>query len=71
MKTKQSTRGFNSIGNVLTILSGGFYSNRKDKRLFVPKSIPSAGYTINFGQPLAYVVIIGLLLAIVLIAIYL
>ena len=71
METKQSKSVFNSIGNGLTMMTGGFYSYRKDKRLFVPKSIPNAGYTMNFGQPLAYVVIIGLILAILLIVIYL
>ena len=71
METKQSKSVFNSIGNGLTMMTGGFYSDSKDKRLFVPKSIPNAGYTMNFGQPLAYVVIIGLILAILLIVIYL
>lgn len=71
METKQSKNIFNSISNGLSMMTGGFYSDRKDKRLFVPKSVPNAGYTMNFGQPLAYVIIVGLILAIVLIVIYL
>lgn len=28
----------------------GFYSSKKDTRLWVPKRIPSFGWTINFGN---------------------
>ena len=71
METKQSKSVFNSISNGLSMVTGGFYCDKSDKRLFVPKSIPLAGFTMNFGQPLAYVVIVGLILAIVLCAIFL
>ena len=71
METKPYRSVLNSISNGLSLMSGGFYSNGKDKRLFVPKPIPNTGYTMNFGQPMAYVVVIGLLLAIVLMAFFL
>jgi uncharacterized membrane protein len=45
---------------------GVFYVNRKDPRLFVPKKNPMMGMTLNFGNPLSYLLIfaIGLLIVI-------
>jgi uncharacterized membrane protein len=34
-----------------------FYYNPKDKRLFPPKRVPAAGWTINFGNPIAILLI--------------
>lgn len=45
---------------------GIFYVNRKDKRLLVPKQVPSMGWTLNFGNPWTYVLIVvflGVLIA--------
>ncbi|MCE1197748.1 MAG: DUF5808 domain-containing protein [Marinilabiliales bacterium] len=33
--------------------TGGIYSNPNDSRMFVPKSIPGLGWTLNFGNPKA------------------
>ena len=59
-----------SIGDKLTYLNGGFYSNKLDKRIMVPKSFPGIGWTLNFGNPkavrlfiLMMVVIFGILVA--------
>lgn len=40
---------------------GIFYFNKKDSRIIVPKWQSSRGWTINFGNPLAYVFIILLI----------
>lgn len=46
---------------------GIFYFNRNDQRLFVPKRIRILGWTLNFANPLSYVVLAFILvLAIVL-----
>ena len=37
---------------------GVFYFNKKDSRVFVPKWQNYRGYTINFGNPLAYILIV-------------
>lgn len=36
---------------------GIFYFNRNDSRLFVPKRIKILGWTINFANPLSYVIL--------------
>jgi len=43
-----------------------FYYNPENPRLFVPKS---AGYTINFGRPIVWVVIVGVLACVIFAAI--
>lgn len=45
---------------------GIFYFNRKDKRVFVPKWQNYRGFTVNFGNPLAYLLIIAVIGLIVL-----
>jgi uncharacterized membrane protein len=40
---------------------GFIYFNPKDKRTVVRKSNPYLGFTLNFGQPLAYVLLICIL----------
>ena len=43
---------------------GPFYFNRDDRRLFVPKRHGAAfGYTFNFARPLAYAILLALLVA--------
>ncbi|MBN2639297.1 MAG: hypothetical protein JXR65_09460 [Bacteroidales bacterium] len=37
---------------------GIFYVNKKDKRLIVPKKAPTFGWTLNFGNPYSYVLIV-------------
>ena len=36
---------------------GIFYYNKEDKRIFVPKRIAWAGWTINLANPYSYLVI--------------
>jgi len=40
---------------------GFIYFNPKDKRTVVRKSNPNLGFTLNFAQPLAYVLLICIL----------
>ncbi|MFW0715356.1 DUF5808 domain-containing protein [Pedobacter sp. N23S346] len=37
---------------------GIFYFNKNDSRLFVPKRIKILGWTLNFANPLSYLIII-------------
>jgi len=43
------------------------YWNKDDKRIFVPKSVPWMGWTMNFANPVSYVILLLLILAIYLI----
>jgi len=38
---------------------GLFYFNPNDKRVIVPKMISKFSYTLNFAQPVSYVIIIA------------
>ena len=35
---------------------GIFYFNKKDKRIFPPKRVPSLGWTINFANPYSIII---------------
>jgi len=39
---------------------GVFYVNRKDPRVIVPKRDPVMGRTLNFGNPVSYILILTL-----------
>jgi len=43
---------------------GVFYFNKKDPRVFVPKRNPMLGRTLNFGNPLSYLIILIIALVI-------
>ena len=47
---------------------GLFYANRDDSRIFVPKSNPWMGWTLNFANPYSYIVLAGIILIIVIAA---
>jgi len=38
---------------------GMFYFNKKDKRIFPPKRISMAGWTVNFANPLSVMIFAG------------
>ena len=40
--------------------AGVFYFNRKDPRLIVPKRNPMLGWTLNFANPLTYLILLFL-----------
>lgn len=50
---------------------GLFYFNPQDKRAIVPKRNMALGFTMNFAQPLAWVLIIGLILFVILTSVFL
>ena len=47
---------------------GLFYANREDSRIFVPKSNPWMGWTLNFANPYAYIVIAAIVLLMIIMA---
>lgn len=49
---------FNTIGEKLTYWNGGFYSNKNDSRIMVPKANPGMGWRLNFGNPRAVLLFI-------------
>jgi uncharacterized membrane protein len=49
---------------------GVFYVNRKDPRITVPKSDPNLGWTLNFGNPYTYVLLISVILIITAVSLY-
>jgi uncharacterized membrane protein len=49
---------------------GIFYFNPNDRRIFVPKAIKYFGYTLNFGNPYSYLVLIGTVLIIICLTIF-
>lgn len=44
---------------------GVFYFNRKDPRFIVPKINPALGWTLNFGNPFTYMVILVIVILII------
>jgi uncharacterized membrane protein len=44
--------------------AGIFYFNRKDRRILVPKRIMGMGWTLNFANIYAYVLILGIFLVV-------
>lgn len=47
--------------------AGIFYYNPEDKRIFPPKRIEGAGWTVNFANPYSIMVLVGILLLTVII----
>jgi len=48
---------------------GILYFNRKDPRLIVQKQFPPLGWTLNFANPLTYLMIISIVLVVVVVAV--
>jgi len=44
---------------------GFIYFNPNDSRVFVPKSVNWMGYTMNFANPVTYLVILGFILMVI------
>ena len=40
---------------------GIFYFNKEDKRIIISKRLKLFGWTLNFANPLSYIIMIGLL----------
>lgn len=41
-----------------------FYVNKNDKRVIVPKQNPMMGWTLNFGNPTTYIIIVAFIIII-------
>lgn len=67
MKTKAGREIENSMNKNPNNWKGIFYFNKRDYRIFVPKSNPYLGWTLNFASPYTYL-FLAAILAIVLIS---
>lgn len=47
---------------------GVLYYNKLDRRLFPPKRVKQFGWTINFANPFSYITVMGIILAVYVIA---
>jgi len=65
MKQKLDKEILFSMNNNPIYWKGMFYVNNKDPRIFVPKQMPSLGWTLNFSKPISYVLIIAFVLAVI------
>jgi len=65
IKTKFENENLTEMDNNPDNWKGIIYFNSKDSRLIVPKRNPSMGWTFNFANPLSYILLIGLIAAIV------
>ncbi|NOX48227.1 MAG: hypothetical protein GXO89_14750 [Chlorobi bacterium] len=66
MKKKQKKANYDLMGKNPDNWKGGFYFNRKDLRFTVPKINPELGWTLNFGNPFSYALILAIILLIML-----
>ncbi len=71
MKKKFEDERLNTMSKDAENWRGPFYVNRKDQRLVVPKFNPMMGVTFNFGNPYAWIALVGLVAIIILINLFL
>lgn len=70
MKTDTEKEIFDSMRkNPRSWKSTFFYMNGNDSRLFVPKRIPSMGWTLNFANPYSYLVLLVIIMIPIIISI--
>ena len=63
MKTQFQGQQFDNMNNDHENYKWGlFYWNPKDTRVFVPKRIRQFGWTLNFANPVSYLIILGIIL---------
>ena len=62
MKTNPENRNYELMHKNPNNWRGIFYVNRKDPRIFVPKANPALGWTMNFGNPYTYVLLVSIVL---------
>ena len=68
MKTKLDQEILDSMAKNPSNWRGILYFNRKDPRLIVQKQFPPLGWTLNFANPLTYLMIISIVLIVVVVA---
>jgi uncharacterized membrane protein len=66
MKKKTQKPNYDLMSKSPDNWKGFFYFNRKDPRFTVPKINPALGWTLNFGNPYSYAVILAIILLIIL-----
>ena len=71
MKTKTGREIENLMDKNPNNWKGIFYFNKRDSRIFVPKSNPSLGWTLNFASPYAYLFLIAILAIVIISAFFL
>ncbi len=62
MKTNSENRNYELMHKNPNNWRGIFYVNRKDPRIFVPKINPALGWTMNFGNPYTYALLVSVVL---------
>jgi uncharacterized membrane protein len=69
MKNKLDQEILDSMAKNPSNWRGILYFNRKDPRLIVQKQFPPLGWTLNFANPLTYLLIISIVLIVVVVAV--
>ncbi len=69
MKNKLTQEILDSMAKNPSNWRGILYFNRKDPRLIVQKQFPPLGWTLNFANPLTYLMIISIVLIVVVVAV--
>jgi uncharacterized membrane protein len=69
MKNKLDQEILDSMAKNPSNWRGILYFNRKDPRLVVQKQFPPLGWTLNFANPLTYLMIISIVFIVVVVAV--
>lgn len=69
MKNKPDKEILDSMAKNPANWKGILYFNRKDPRLIVQKLYPTLGWTLNFANPLTYLAVIFIVLAVVVVTV--
>jgi len=69
MKNKLTQEILDSMAKNPSNWRGILYFNRKDPRLIVQKQFPPLGWTLNFANPLTYLMIISIVLIVAVVAV--
>jgi uncharacterized membrane protein len=70
MKTKPDKQILDEMSKDPGNWKGPIYFNRKDSRFLVPKQYPSLGWTFNFANPYAYIILGACIIIVIVINIF-
>ena len=65
MNNKLNKEILDAMSKDLSYWKGPIYFNRKDYRLAVPKRYPGFGWTFNFANPYAYIILVAFILIVI------
>lgn len=68
MKTKPDRLLNESMNKDPRSWKGILYSNINDSRVFVPKRNPAMGWTLNFANPLSYLILLAIIMILIFIS---